>query len=68
VGVDHGFVLIVQDNGEGAAAAADRLTGAANTTMLWVNLTCAGALDAAVPALAALFGVPVEAGNIQVRR
>lgn len=66
VGVDHGFVLIVQDNGEGAAAAADQLTGAANTTMDWVGLTCSGALDGAIPGLAAAFGVPVEAGNIQV--
>lgn len=68
VGVDHGFVLMVQDNGEGAAAVADQITGAANTTMLWVNLACAGALDAAIPNLAAAFGVPVEAGNIQVNR
>jgi hypothetical protein len=67
VGVDHGFVLIVQDNGEGAAASADQITGAANTTMFWVNLVCAGALDQAIPGLAAAFGVPVEAGNIQVR-
>jgi len=67
VGVDHGTVFLVQDNGQGAGADPDMITQMVNTTMFWVNLTCGGALDAQVPTLMAGFGVPVEAGNIQVR-
>ena len=63
---NHALFFTVKDNGEGASASADQITGSANTTLDFANVLCA--LGAAHP-LAALvpnFLVDIDAGNIQV--
>lgn len=65
-GIDHGVVFAVRDNGQGAGADPDVITQTVQTTMASVNATCGGALDALLPTLMAVYGLPVEAGNIQV--
>lgn len=67
----YGFVTVVRDNGEGAAAAADQITGAVLTSMPAVLGICGGLLDAQAPVLlnpAAGLVSDIEAGNIQVNR
>jgi len=64
---NHGVFFVVRDNGEGAnASAPDQITGAANTTLGFVNGICVlGANHPLVPYVPA-FLVDVESGNIQV--
>ena len=64
----YGFVIVVRDNGQGAAAAPDQITGAVLTSMPAVRGICGGLLDAQAPVLLPPLVTNIEAGNIQVSR
>lgn len=62
----YGFFIVVRDNGEGAAAAPDQITGSLLTTLPTVMGVCAGALDNLPPAVVLSFFTDIQAGNIEV--
>ncbi len=65
---NHAFFFAVQDNGEGAGAPDDRMTGAVHTLVPVVRAICNNPAGFGfVPAVANAFSLGIEAGNIQVK-
>ncbi len=69
VGVDHGIVFAVRDNGEGAnAAGPDQITATLNTRVAVAGAICANpAAFGFSPAVVETFFSDVVSGNIQVQ-